>query len=191
MATFLIVFIQGLSFSCPSKFAMPLQMNWTNSLESTNAFTQLLLSVNRDNYKCISVGLCWMQMEHIEHILWVWFASNVFLPVSIKNLWHFTLWQLLCKRLALCIATCWMEVSHKILTLKTCSIMYMFFPLSDKARIFHLCSVNISAEDVLYWKEKGILPLLEINSMRDVVRIFVNGELAGNGFFFFSLNEFY
>ncbi|KAH7670362.1 Beta-galactosidase protein [Dioscorea alata] len=46
--------------------------------------------------------------------------------------------------------------------------------------LWYITSVNISAEDVLYWKEKGILPLLKINSMRDVVRIFVNGELAGS-----------
>ncbi|KAJ0972667.1 hypothetical protein J5N97_020626 [Dioscorea zingiberensis] len=45
--------------------------------------------------------------------------------------------------------------------------------------LWYITSVNISAEDVFYWKEKGVLPLLKINSMRDVVRVFVNGELAG------------
>ncbi|WVZ89352.1 LOW QUALITY PROTEIN: hypothetical protein U9M48_035772 [Paspalum notatum var. saurae] len=41
-------------------------------------------------------------------------------------------------------------------------------------------SVNISDEDVTYWKSKGVLPSLTIDKIRDVARVFVNGKLAGS-----------
>lgn len=39
--------------------------------------------------------------------------------------------------------------------------------------------INITDEDITFWEEKGIYPLLTIDKARDVVRIFVNGHLSG------------
>lgn len=42
-----------------------------------------------------------------------------------------------------------------------------------------LSRVNITEEDIAFWKENGISPVLTIEKTRDVVRIFVNGRLSG------------
>lgn len=42
------------------------------------------------------------------------------------------------------------------------------------------CRVYVSDEDIAHWNENAVTPLLKIDSMRDVVRIFINGELIGN-----------
>ncbi|KAI0524497.1 hypothetical protein KFK09_003868 [Dendrobium nobile] len=39
--------------------------------------------------------------------------------------------------------------------------------------------INVSGEDITYWKEKGSHPALTIHSIRDVARIFLNGQLVG------------
>ncbi|PKA57733.1 Beta-galactosidase 9 [Apostasia shenzhenica] len=45
--------------------------------------------------------------------------------------------------------------------------------------LWYITRINVSEEDITYWKEKGILPNLTINSIRDVVRVFLNGHLIG------------
>lgn len=42
--------------------------------------------------------------------------------------------------------------------------------------------VYISDEDVLYWEENEVEPSIHIDSMRDFVIIFINGQLAGASF---------
>ncbi|XP_044949208.1 beta-galactosidase 15 [Hordeum vulgare subsp. vulgare] len=46
--------------------------------------------------------------------------------------------------------------------------------------LWYTTSVNISDEDVGFWSSKGVLPALKIDQIRDVARVFVNGELAGS-----------
>ncbi|VAI15932.1 unnamed protein product [Triticum turgidum subsp. durum] len=46
--------------------------------------------------------------------------------------------------------------------------------------LWYTTSVNISDEDVGFWSSKGVLPALKIDRIRDVARVFVNGELAGS-----------
>lgn len=43
-----------------------------------------------------------------------------------------------------------------------------------------MCRVYISDEDVSYWEDNEVEPLISIDSMRDVVVIFINGQLAGS-----------
>ena len=40
--------------------------------------------------------------------------------------------------------------------------------------------VNISEEDISFLEKSQNLPSLEIDKIRDVVRVFVNGELEGS-----------
>ncbi|WOK97445.1 beta-galactosidase 15 isoform X1 [Canna indica] len=46
--------------------------------------------------------------------------------------------------------------------------------------LWYSTRVNISDEDIAFWEEKGVLPVLTINKTRDVVRIFVNGHLSAS-----------
>lgn len=46
------------------------------------------------------------------------------------------------------------------------------------------CRVYVSDEDITHWKENAVSPSLRIDSMRDVVRIFINGKLIGKRQFF-------
>ena len=41
------------------------------------------------------------------------------------------------------------------------------------------CRIYVSGDDILFWKRNGVNPALTIDSMRDVVHIFVNGQLVG------------
>lgn len=41
------------------------------------------------------------------------------------------------------------------------------------------CRIYISDDDVSFWEENDVSPTIDIDSMRDFVRIFVNGQLAG------------
>ncbi|XP_020590141.1 beta-galactosidase 15 isoform X2 [Phalaenopsis equestris] len=45
--------------------------------------------------------------------------------------------------------------------------------------LWYITRINVSGEDITYWKEKGILPTLTVHSIRDVARIFLNGQLIG------------
>lgn len=40
--------------------------------------------------------------------------------------------------------------------------------------------IYVSDDDITYWEEQSVVPSLKINKTRDVVRIFVNGQLSGN-----------
>ncbi|XP_057546722.1 beta-galactosidase 9 isoform X1 [Amaranthus tricolor] len=46
--------------------------------------------------------------------------------------------------------------------------------------LWYFTRINISDEDVSFWKDNRTHPALTIDSMRDVVYIFVNGKLAGS-----------
>ncbi|KAL9237831.1 hypothetical protein vseg_012334 [Gypsophila vaccaria] len=45
--------------------------------------------------------------------------------------------------------------------------------------LWHFIRIYISGDDIAFWKRNGVSPALTIDSMRDVVHIFVNGQLAG------------
>lgn len=55
-----------------------------------------------------------------------------------------------------------------------------YFAISDECRIY------ISDDDISFWEENDVSPTIDIDSMRDFVRIFVNGELAGIWLGFFG-----
>lgn len=42
------------------------------------------------------------------------------------------------------------------------------------------CRIYVSDDDISYWEEKEVKPMLTIDSMRDVLRVFINGQLIGN-----------
>lgn len=42
------------------------------------------------------------------------------------------------------------------------------------------CRIYVSDEDIAFWEEHGTSPEVTIDSMRDVLRVFVNGQLQGN-----------
>ncbi|KAF3772484.1 hypothetical protein EJ110_NYTH57783 [Nymphaea thermarum] len=49
--------------------------------------------------------------------------------------------------------------------------------------LWYITRIYISDEDILHWKVNGVRPSLTIDRVRDVVRVFVNGNLAeANGF---------
>ena len=51
-----------------------------------------------------------------------------------------------------------------------------------------ICRIYVSNEDVKFWEENQLIPLLTIDSMRDLVYIFVNGQFTG---IIFYSNSFY
>ncbi|GMN62892.1 hypothetical protein TIFTF001_031971 [Ficus carica] len=46
--------------------------------------------------------------------------------------------------------------------------------------LWYITRIYISDEDISFWEENNIGPAVKIDSMRDVLRVFVNGELAGS-----------
>lgn len=42
------------------------------------------------------------------------------------------------------------------------------------------CRIYVSDDDISFWEEKEVRPTLTIDSMRDVLRTFINGQLIGN-----------
>ncbi|CDP11164.1 unnamed protein product [Coffea canephora] len=46
--------------------------------------------------------------------------------------------------------------------------------------LWYTTRVYVSDEDVLFWEKNEVRPTLKIHSMRDMVRIFINGKLAGS-----------
>nr|GFC00480.1 D-galactoside/L-rhamnose binding SUEL lectin domain-containing protein [Tanacetum cinerariifolium] len=46
--------------------------------------------------------------------------------------------------------------------------------------LWYITRVYVSDEDIAHWKENEVSPSLKIDSMRDVVRIFTNGQLIGS-----------
>ncbi|KAJ8447237.1 hypothetical protein Cgig2_030468 [Carnegiea gigantea] len=45
--------------------------------------------------------------------------------------------------------------------------------------LWYFTRIYVSGDDILFWKRNGVNPALTIDSMRDVVHIFVNGKLVG------------
>ncbi|GAB2295688.1 Beta-galactosidase 9 [Dionaea muscipula] len=48
--------------------------------------------------------------------------------------------------------------------------------------LWYFTRVYVSSKDVSFWEENGVNSTLTIGGIRDVVRIFVNGQLAGSAF---------
>ncbi|XP_050372236.1 LOW QUALITY PROTEIN: beta-galactosidase 9-like [Argentina anserina] len=46
--------------------------------------------------------------------------------------------------------------------------------------LWHLTRVFVSDDDISFWEESKISPAITIDSMRDVLRVFVNGQLTGS-----------
>ncbi|KAI3706213.1 hypothetical protein L6452_23807 [Arctium lappa] len=46
--------------------------------------------------------------------------------------------------------------------------------------LWYITRIYVSDEDIAFWKENAISPSLTIDSMRDLVRIFINGQLIGS-----------
>lgn len=46
------------------------------------------------------------------------------------------------------------------------------------------CRIHVSDDDVAFWEANKISPTIKIDSMRDVFRVFVNGQLAGTSLMF-------
>ncbi|KAJ9701106.1 hypothetical protein PVL29_006451 [Vitis rotundifolia] len=46
--------------------------------------------------------------------------------------------------------------------------------------LWRITRINVSAEDISFWEENQVSPTLSIDSMRDILRIFVNGQLIGS-----------
>ncbi|MBA0664474.1 hypothetical protein Goklo_004463 [Gossypium klotzschianum] len=46
--------------------------------------------------------------------------------------------------------------------------------------LWHMTRIYVSDDDVAFWEENKVSPTLIIDSMRDVLRIFINGELIGS-----------
>ncbi|CAM8905593.1 unnamed protein product [Rhodiola kirilowii] len=46
--------------------------------------------------------------------------------------------------------------------------------------LWHFTRINVSADDIAFWKSNKVGPTIVIDSMRDVLRIFINGTLAGS-----------
>lgn len=46
--------------------------------------------------------------------------------------------------------------------------------------LWYITRIYISDEDISFWEKNNIGPAVKIDSMRDVLRVFVNGELAGS-----------
>lgn len=42
------------------------------------------------------------------------------------------------------------------------------------------CRIFVSDDDISFWEESKISPAITIESMRDVLRVFVNGQLTGD-----------
>lgn len=53
-------------------------------------------------------------------------------------------------------------------------IQYLFDPFLEY-RIF------VSEDDISFWEKNNISAAVSIDSMRDVLRVFVNGQLTGDG----------
>lgn len=48
--------------------------------------------------------------------------------------------------------------------------------------LWHFTRIYVSEDDIAFWKEKDMRPTVIIDSIRDVLRVFVNGQLAGSTF---------
>ncbi|XP_024031423.1 beta-galactosidase 9 isoform X1 [Morus notabilis] len=46
--------------------------------------------------------------------------------------------------------------------------------------LWYITRIYVSDDDILFWEENNISPAVKIDSMRDVLRVFVNGQLQGS-----------
>lgn len=45
---------------------------------------------------------------------------------------------------------------------------------------FMKCRIYVSDDDIAFWEKNKVSPAVSIDSMRDVLRVFINGQLTGN-----------
>lgn len=45
---------------------------------------------------------------------------------------------------------------------------------------FVKCRIYVSDDDIAFWEKNKVSPAVSIDSMRDVLRVFINGQLTGN-----------
>lgn len=45
---------------------------------------------------------------------------------------------------------------------------------------FMKCRIYVSDDDIAFWEKNKVSPAVSIDSMRDVLRAFINGQLTGN-----------
>ncbi|XP_047335148.1 beta-galactosidase 9 [Impatiens glandulifera] len=48
--------------------------------------------------------------------------------------------------------------------------------------LWYITRISVSKEDISFWEKNSVKPMLTIDSMRDLVYVFVNGKLAGSTF---------
>lgn len=41
------------------------------------------------------------------------------------------------------------------------------------------CRIYVSDDDIAFWEKNKVSPAVSIDSMRDVLRVFINGQLTG------------
>ncbi|GLT61015.1 hypothetical protein SLA2020_337510 [Shorea laevis] len=46
--------------------------------------------------------------------------------------------------------------------------------------LWYITRIYVSDEDITFWEEKKVSPTIVIDSMRDILRVFINGKLAGS-----------
>ncbi|XP_040997071.1 beta-galactosidase 9 isoform X3 [Juglans microcarpa x Juglans regia] len=46
--------------------------------------------------------------------------------------------------------------------------------------LWYITRIYVSDDDITFWEEKQVRPTLTIDSMRDVLRVFINGQLTGS-----------
>ncbi|WCJ33169.1 beta galactosidase 9 [Euphorbia peplus] len=46
--------------------------------------------------------------------------------------------------------------------------------------LWYFTRIHVSDEDVAFWEENEVQPAITIDSMRDVIRVFINGQLTGS-----------
>lgn len=44
---------------------------------------------------------------------------------------------------------------------------------------FVKCRIYVSDDDIAFWEKNKVSPAVSIDSMRDVLRVFINGQLTG------------
>lgn len=42
------------------------------------------------------------------------------------------------------------------------------------------CRIYVSDDDISFWEENNVSPAVIIDSIRDVLRVFINGQLTGD-----------
>lgn len=124
--------------------------------------------------------------------------SYYFLYFNDYLFWVYGIWTLICKTIWL-----WFPcmISHSRLPCKTAlklSASTFFVLFISVSTHFHAlatcflslvqlsccfifeCRIHVTDDDVVHWKQNNVTPTLTIDSMRDLLRVFINGQVAGS-----------